>query len=166
MSQVFDRIHKEISDYKKDQEKRREIAKKSIEEALAEDRAILNKSGVKEIFEEIRKSGLVKLRSERQGKKTGFWAKLFSEDEAYAKPSELDYVPAEIIDNGYSISLRFDEGPDGCSEIRIAVIGGELNVAHGYNRVDYTPIGPGEIADAIVDSIKNPLRINNDSYIE
>jgi len=163
MSQVFESIHHEITSYQKQLEARRREAKKSIDETLAEDRAILEKSGVKAIFEEIRKSGLVKLRLKDKPKKRGWFTKLFSEEEI---DDGLDYIPAEIIDNGYSISLRFDENPDGCSEVRIAVLRGELNIAHGYNRVDYTPVGSDGLTGAIIDGLKNPLRISNDAYIE
>lgn len=166
MSQIFQTIHNEITSYQKQLEERRKIARKSIEETLAEDRAILEKSGVKEIFEEMRRSGLVKLKPKIEEKKRGFFASLFNDDPDEDKVNQLSYVPAEIIDNGYSISLRFDEQPDGCSEVRIAVISGALNIAHGYNRVDYTPIEKGDITGAIIDGLKNPLRVDPDTYIE
>jgi hypothetical protein len=165
-SQIFDTIHHEITSYQKQLEERRKVARKSVEETLAEDRAIMQKSGVKEIFEEIRRSGLVKLKPTIERKKRGFFADLFADDSDEENKKQLDYVPAEIIDNGYSISLRFDELPNGCSEVRIAVINGALNIAHGYNRVDYTPVEKGDITGAIIDGLKNPLRVDPDAYIE
>ncbi|MFZ2125864.1 MAG: hypothetical protein WA087_04075 [Candidatus Saccharimonadales bacterium] len=165
-SPIFQTIHHEITEYQKELEERRKIARKSVEETLAEDRAILQKSGVKEIFEEIRRSGLVKLKPNVESKKRGFFAGLFSDEPENDTKNQLDYVPAEIIDNGYSISLRFDELPNGCSEVRIAVINGALNIAHGYNRVDYTPVEKGDITGAIIDGLKNPLRVDPDAYIE
>lgn len=158
MSQVFNDIHKEMSNYFKEVEANRGLAKKAVQEQVEDDKKVLEKSGVKEIFEEIRDSGLVKLREVDRSKK-GFFRKLFYDD-------EKEYVPAEIVDNKFSISLRFDEHADGCSEVRIAVIRGELNIAHGYNRVDYTPIGKGNLADAIIEGLKNPLHVSTRNYIE
>ncbi len=160
MSQVFDDVHKEISTYFKEVEARRGLARKAVQEQVEEDKKILDKSGVKQIFEEIRDSGLVKLKSIDKSKQ-GLFKKMFS-----ISDNDLDYVPAEIIDNRFSISLRFDEHADGCSEVRIAVIRGELNIAHGYNRVDYTPIGKESLADAIVEGLKNPLHVSSQNYIE
>ena len=139
MSEVFDNIKNEIIDFRDDLDKKRALAAELIEQRVEADRIMLENSGVRPILEEIRDSGLVKLKIKKQYKQLSWIKKLFGNEE-----TAIDYyVPAQIVDNQIYLSLRFDERRDGCSEVRIAAIGGRLNIAHGYNRVDYTPIGDG-----------------------
>ena len=153
MSEVFDNIKNEIIDFRDEQDKKRVLAAELIAQRIEEDRVMLENSGVRPIFEEIRDSGLVKLRAKKPSS-FGWVKKLVGNNE-----TELDYVPAVIVDSRIYLSLRFDQRRDGCSEVRIAAIRGQLNIAHGYNRVDYTPIAEGGLADAIIEGLKNPLRV-------
>jgi len=155
MSQILDEIKTEVNNYRKEIDIKREREAALLEQKIEADRVLLENSGIKQIFEEVRDSGLIKLRS-KNIRERGWLYKILHKDQE----NELDYIPAEIVDNSIYISLRFDEGRNGCSEVRIAAIGGRLNIAHGYNRVDYTPIEDNELAQAIIDGIKNPLRVN------
>jgi hypothetical protein len=110
-------------------------------------------SGVKSVFEEIRDNGLVTLRP-GSDEGIGRIKKFLS-----LKKKRHTFVPAQVIDSYYYISLRFDEFKNTSSEIRIAAIDGRLNIAHGYNRVDFTVIPDGGLADAIVEGLKNPLQV-------
>ncbi len=153
MSEIFEDIKNEIDDFHNEQDKKREIASELYEQRLEENKVILENSGVRQILEEVRDSGLVKLKLKKDHK-TGLFKRIFG-----SKIDKLDYVPAQIIDNQMYISLQFDERPDSLSEIRVAVVEGQLHIAHGYNRVDYIPIQKGDLANAIAECIKNPLRI-------
>jgi hypothetical protein len=154
MSQVYDDIKKEYSDYQRQLDKEREIKARLLVKELDEDRKLLEASGVRQIFEEIRDNGLVKLRPKKIFK-LGKFSKLFGKKTV----EEKDYAPARIVDNGIYISLQFDERSDGYSEVRIAAINGVVNVGHGYNRVDYKAVENGKIKEAVIDGLKNPLRI-------
>jgi hypothetical protein len=155
MSQTFENIKNDVLNFRNDTEKNKTQAQQLAQQSTAQDRKVLIDSGVKSVFEEIRDSGLVVLRP-NNGKKTGFMRKLFR-----LKNKERAFVPAQVIDSYYYISLRFDEYKNTASEIRIAAIDGRLNIAHGYNRVDFTVISDGGLADAIVEGLKNPLRIRD-----
>jgi len=128
MSQAYDDIKKEYSDFQRQLDKEREIKARLLVQELDEDRKLLEASGVRQIFEEIRDNGLVKLKPNKIFK-LGKFSKLFGDKTV----DEKDYVPARIADNGIYISLQFDERPDGYSEVRIAAINGAINVGHGYN---------------------------------
>jgi hypothetical protein len=95
---------------------------------------------------------LVKLKN-KEAEKVGWFKKMFG-----GKKDELDYIPARIIDNQMYLSLLFDESQVSCSEVRVAIINEQLHIAHGYNRVDYTPIADGQLASEIAECIKSPLR--------
>jgi len=153
MSQEFENIKTEILDFRESSDVKHEIAKQKVQQSTAEDRKVLVDSEVKTIFEEIRDSGLVTLKAENKGG-AGLLRKLFGN-----KKGTPSYIPAQVIDSYYYISLRFDEDKDTFSEVRIAAIDGRLNIAHGYNRVDFTVIPGGGLADAIIEGLKNPLRV-------
>lgn len=154
MSQVYDDIKKEYFNFQRQLDKEHEIKARLLIQGLDEDRRLLEASSVRQIFEEIRDNGLVKLRTKKT-RKLGKLSELFGKKVIDGK----DYIPARIFDNGIYISLQFDERPDGYSEVRIAAINGVLNVAHGYNRVDYMAVENGKIKEAIIEGLKNPLRI-------
>jgi hypothetical protein len=153
MSQEFENIKTEILDFRESSDKKHELAKQKIQQSTAEDRKVLVDSGIKKIFEEIRDSGLVTLKvADKNG--IGVIKKFFG-----GKKKAQKYTPAQVIDSYYYISLRFDEDKDTFSEVRIAAIDGRLSIAHGYNRVDFTVIPDGGLADAIIEGLKNPLRV-------
>ena len=156
-------------------------------EGIKRDQEILDNSGVKEIFKEIRDSGLVKASSKPFFEKVPIYKeKLFGGLvlDHYENKKVLDYTPAFIYYSDYStggipknirnkrevsISLIFDiceAGSDGIgggsSEVKIAVKNNQLNLVN-YGKVErfeygYTPIEDGKLGETIAEAIKNPIR--------
>lgn len=158
MSQLFDEIKKEYSEFQDEVSKKRQQHAEYVKKVIDEDRAFLEACGVKKIFEEIRDSGIVKLKMKKV-RKISQLNRFFKKNDT----EEKYYEPAQIVDGGMYISLRFDERDDSFSEVRVAADKGELFIAHGYNRVDYTKIDKTKLKEAIVEALKNPL-ILLDSY--
>jgi len=161
MTKEFEKIKQVIEPFNQEIQTRRqkeEVEKQEMEKqkwedfyrGIEKDNEILNKSGVKEIFKEIKNNGLL-------------------ESESYIH--ESDHNTGGIIHNiGHkrevSVSLIFDiceGGSDGVGssskEVKIAVKDGQLNlVKHPEFNDVYTPIKEDELAQTVAEAIKNPIR--------
>ena len=175
MSEDFEKIKNEVMGFRQAAENKIELEKRAVEERTERDKRILEESGVRQLFKEIRDSGLVRWRvktaDELRNRK-----KFFTGYE-----EKLDYIPAGIAvgvgryetneegyayGDGVSLSLQFDCSQatdsndrlsDAHSEIRIAVVRGELFLV-GNNRCgySYTPIKEGELVTTIANALKTP----------
>lgn len=188
MSKEFDQINNIVLPLNQEIQlrKRNQEAKKNdlecFYQGIKEDEAILNRYGVKSIFEEIRDSGLVKWDDKPVYKKEPIYIEKFFGGKIidhYEEKKISDYAPARIQENDHkdvnkynmrdkrevSLSLTFYgklfDDKQSCSthysEIKIVVHEGKLNIV-GYKnfRYSYTPIEEGKLIETIAEAIKNP----------
>lgn len=176
----FKKIQSEITNFRNDVEKDKELKAESearlLKEKIEKGSLLLEKSGVMPLLEEIRDSSLVisRLKTEDELKQMNRF-KFFGRAE-----KKIDYIPAEIvshtphkIDDEFSISLEFnhvvwydDYTPHvDHEEIRIVVAGDELYLASpcehkagNTHKYDCTLIRKGKLAEAVIEGIKRPLK--------
>lgn len=188
-SKEFDMIkkivdsHREVLDLPNQLERQRiQMEKDRLEQVrlnnqakIDADKIILKNSGVIELFEEIRDSGLVRANDNKSVKfvsviKKGLFGIKYEETDKIL----LDFKPAVIsnIDdcdtnksrwnnNLVYVSLMFDIYPTGdrdnpdlhAKEIRIGVIDGKICLLREDSGI---PIEPGKLAETVAEAIKNP----------
>ena len=168
MSEEFEKIKNEVNGFLKIAENKIESEKKSVEERIKKEELILEKSGIRQLFEEIRDSGLVK--GDKKTVDELEYRKIFPG----SYEENLDYHQAHIVlfrlknNNVYHACLSLEYSSESYIHyaIKIAVIEEDLCLREwpydGSNEYLLTPIKEGELATTIARALKNPEYVPRD----
>jgi hypothetical protein len=157
MSKEFEKLKNEITDINQAATNKEEARKKAIDEGFKKEELILEKTGVRELFEEIRDSGLVK------------WRIIGGIFRRY-EPARIEFT--RRYHDGHSIaalSLKFNRRPysdDAGEEVAVVVVGGELCLSKFINQdygsdngYSYIPIKEGELATVIAKELAFYIKV-------
>lgn len=163
MSEEFEKIKNEVNGFRQDAENKIELEKRAVEERIKKEKLILEKSGVRQLFEEIRDNRLVELSSP-----STYTVRVHKSFGREYDEEKIEYHPAEIEESigtsslyGVSLVLRFNYHYRPGGEhlvpytIQVAVVKGELCLLEAEGT--YTSIKEGELATVIAKALKNPL---------
>lgn len=146
-------------------------------EKIKADQIVLDNSGIKNLFIELRDSGFVKKNNSPVYEKVPVYKKRFfggEEFDHYEERKVADYEPAIIKEGPSSISLEFNYSTsyygDGMymtnySEVTVVVKDGKLQLKHHQITPPlqrdydfYTPIEDGKLIETVAEAIRNPIR--------
>ena len=149
MSELYERISKEVGITRSKKERKAALAEALRIETRSKEEALLAKSGIRSIFEELRDKGLVR----------------GSSKPVYDDQGQMvsEYTPAGILSSadghesymGAFISLGFDSSPNSSSSVCFMVREGKLFLDKGH--YSSKQVKMRNLDRVIIEAVKNPV---------
>jgi len=153
MSELIERISREVGIFRSEQEKAEILAAELKQDRIAKVESLLEETGVRPLLEEIKDSGFLRWSSEPVHDEHG--------------QTTSDYTPAKIVlwfntvnyQNNACIALKYDyDGHSNCKAIAFSITENEVVFNHhqpGVRRIT-TPMNPDVLEATVIEAINYP----------